>query len=280
MAIQIMTDSAADYTAAEIQRGNFICVPMGITFGEETFSDGVDLTRDQFYERLQGGEFPTTSQPSPADFQQYFKAAKKAGDDMIVVLISSELSGTYQGAMLAKEMVEYDRIFIIDSLNATVSMRILINRAIQMRAEGRSAEEIVEELEQLKGRIQLYAGLDTLEYLAKGGRISSTVANLGNLVNLKPIITLTPQGTVEMCGKQIGFNRTCRAVAKFVKENMPDPDYPVYYIYTHDKKNCLSFLTAMRKEGMNFGKPKLRGVGPTIGTHIGIGAFGIVYVRQ
>ncbi len=279
MAIRIITDSAADYTVAEIEKQNFQCVPMSVNFGQESFADGVDITRQQFYERLEKGEFPSTSQPAPGEFLKYFEEAKNAGDEVIAILISKELSGTIQGAELAKQLLGYDKIYIVDSKHATVSMRILVNRALVLRQEGRSAQEIVEEITALRDRVCIFAGLNTLEYLAKGGRLSKGQANLGNLVNLKPLITFQ-DGKVVVCGKQIGFRRAFKQVAKLVEENMPDTSYPVYYIYTHDKTNCLSFVATLKKMGFDFGRPKLRGVGPTIGTHIGIGAFGIVYVKK
>lgn len=279
MAIRIITDSAADYTVAEIEKGNIQCVPMFVNFGGETFADGVEITRQQFYERMEKGEFPTTSQPAPGDFLKYFEDAKNAGDEVIAILISKELSGTLQGAELAKQMLGYDKIHIIDSRHATVSMRILVNQAVKLRQEGKSADEIEKEITALRDRVCIFAGLNTLEYLARGGRISKGQANLGNLVNLKPLITFR-DGKVTVCGKQIGFRHAFKQVAKLVRENMPDTDYPVYYIYTHDKTNCLSFVSALKKSGLDFGRPRLRGVGPTIGTHIGIGAFGIVYVKK
>ncbi len=279
MAIRILTDSAADFTPAEIERNHIQCVPMTVTFGADSYQDGVDLTREAFYERLQKGEYPSTSQPAPAAFLEHFQEARDAGDDLIAVLISGELSGTVQSAQLAKDLLGYDRIFIVDSRHATVSMRFLVNEAIKLRAEGKNAHEITEALEGLSGRIVLLAGLDTLEYLAKGGRISRNQANLGNLVNLKPLITFE-DGSVKLCGKQIGFRRAYRQVAKLMEEQEPDPDYPVYFLYTYDKSNCFGFIASLKRQGVELGRPKLRGVGPTIGTHIGIGAFGVVYVKK
>lgn len=277
MAIRIITDSAADYTAKEIQKRGVGCVPMSVTFGETTYEDGLDLTKEAFFEKLQAGEYPTTAQPSPDRFVTIFEEARAAGDDVIAVLISSELSGTYQGALLAKQLVGYDRVHVIDSRNATVSMRILVNEAVKMRDAGNTAQEIVEMLEDLRTRIYLVAGLDTLSYLAKGGRISGGAAGFGNLVNLKPIVTVE-DGKVVLCGKQIGMRRTYKQVQRFVEEHPRDEAYPVYYLYAYDRTNCLNFVATLKKSGIDFGKPHLRGIGATIGAHIGVGAFGIVYV--
>ncbi|MDO5540971.1 MAG: DegV family protein [Eubacteriales bacterium] len=280
MAIRIITDSAADYSAQEIERRDIICIPMSISFGEENYLDGVDLSKEEFFEKLMSqSEFPKTAQPSPMVFMDHFKEAKEAGDTVIAILISSALSGTVQTAIMAKDMIEYDNIYIMDSKNATLGMRILVDRAVVLKEQGKSAEEIVEELETLRDRIRLYAGLDTLEYLYKGGRLSKGQAVIGNLVNLKPAVTITEEGTVELCGKQIGIRHVYKQLAKIVEEDAPDVEYPIYFLYSYDKKNCAGFIQYLQKKGMDFGAPKIRGIGATIGSHIGTGAFGIVYVK-
>lgn len=281
MAIHIITDSAADYSAQEIVRRGITCIPMSVSFGEEHYLDGVDLTKEDFFEKLVSQPvFPKTAQPSPMAFLEQFKKAKEAGDTVIAILISSELSGTIQAATMAKDMLEYDKIYIVDSKCVTLGMRILTDRALVLREQGKSAEEIVGELEELRGRICLYAGLDTLEYLYKGGRLSKGEAAIGNLVNLKPMVTVTQQGKVELCGKQIGIRHVYKQFAKIVGEDMPDMEYPIYFVYSYDKKNCAGFIQYLQKKGLDFGVPKLRGIGPTIGSHVGTGAFGIVYVKQ
>lgn len=279
MAIRIITDSAADYSAKEIERRNITCVPLSITFGETTYL-GTELEKEAFYELLMGEEeFPTTSQPAPTRFLDCFEEAKEDGDEVIVVVLSGALSGTVQSATLAKSMAEYDKIYIVDSKTATLGMRILVDRAVVMRDKGCTAEEIVKELEELKGRIRIYAGLDTLEYLCKGGRLSRSAANIGTLVNLKPVIMVNQEGAVEVCGKQIGVRHAFKQIIKIVEEDQPDDSYPVYYVYSHDKKNCMGLIQAMQKKGLDFGEPKVRGIGATIGAHVGPGAYGIVYVK-
>ena len=280
MAIRIITDSAADYSVQEIEKRNITCVSMAITFDEDTYLDGKEITKDEFYERLMGTEvFPKTSQPSPTSFLECFEEAKEAGDSVIAILVSGSLSGTIQSAQLAKSMAEYDDIHIVDSKNVTLAMRILVDRAVVMRDKGFAVEEILAELEDLKGRIRIFAGLDTLEYLCKGGRLSRTSANIGTLVNLKPVVTINEEGTVEVCGKQIGVRHAYKQIIKIVEEDQPDTNYPVYFIYSYDKKNCLGLIQALQKKGLDFGTPKTRGIGATIGAHIGPGAYGIVYVK-
>lgn len=281
MAIRIITDSAADYSAQEIEKRNITCIPMSVTFGETEYLDGKTITKEEFFELLTTSkDFPKTSQPAPASFLECFEEAKEAGDTVIAILISGSLSGTFQNANLARNMAEYENIYLIDSKTASLGMRVLIDRAVKMRDAGASATEIVKEVESLKSRIRIYAGLDTLEYLAKGGRLSKTAATIGNLANLKPIITVTEDGTVSLCGKQMGIRHACKQVAKLVMAEEPDRNCPIYFLYSHDQKNCAAFIHTLKKSGLEIESPKVRGIGPIIGTHVGIGAFGIVYVSK
>lgn len=279
MGIQIITDSAADYSAQEIERRGIICVPMTVSFGEETFQDGVDLTKEAFFERLvSSSEIPKTAQPSPAQFLEHFERAKAAGDTVIAILISGELSGTIQAAAIARDMAEYDNIYIIDSRNATLGMRILVDRAAFLREKGESAEKIVQEVEALIPRIRIYAGLETLEYLYKGGRLSKSQAAIGSLVNLKPVVRVI-DGKVELFSKQIGLRHVNKVLEKVLCEECPDETYPIYFLYSYDKKNCAAFIKYLAKNGIEYEEPKLRGIGATIGSHIGTGAYGIVFVK-
>lgn len=279
MSIQIITDSAADYNIEELKRREIVCVPMSVSFGDEHYIDGVTITKEMFYEKLiEGKETPKTSQPSPADFLDKFEAAKEAGDTVIAILISSALSGTYQTAMMAKNMAEYDNIYIIDSRSASLGMRLLTDIAVNMREQGALAGEIVNKLEELKKKIRIYAGLDTLEYLYKGGRISKGVAGIGTLANIKPVVTFSSQGNVELCSRQIGIRHAIRQTVKLVNEDKPDERYPVYYLYSHDRSNVAGFIRALEKTGFAVENPRIREIGPTIGSHIGQDAFGIVYI--
>ena len=281
MAIRIITDSAADYSAQEIEKRQITCIPMTVSFGDKEFMDGKNITKDEFFKLLtEGKDFPKTSQPSPSNFLECFEEAKEAGDSVIAILVSSALSGTLQNAVLAKSMADYENIFIIDSKIATLVMRILVDRAVKLRDAGRTVQEIVDEVENLRPRLRLFAGLDTLEYLAKGGRLSKTSATLGNLANLKPIITFTAEGNVSLCGKQMGIRHACKQVAKLTMADAPDMDCPIYLLYAYEQKNCAAFLHTLQKSGLNLDSPKVRGIGPIIGTHIGTGAFGIVYVAK
>ena len=193
--IRIITDSAADFSAEELRQYGLTMVPLQVTFGEDTYEDGVTLTPEIFWSRIMSGENPKTSQPSPDAFLTVFEEAKAAGDSVLCVLLSSALSGTVQSATLARSMADYDDIHIVDSLQAATAEKMLVLRACQLRDEGKlSAAEMAEALRSFTKRIKLYACLDTLDYLARGGRIPQAAASLGSLVQLKVIVHITEEG--------------------------------------------------------------------------------------
>lgn len=187
--IRVLVDSSSDYMQAEAQKNNLEFVPLTVMINDVTYKSGVELTHDEFYEKLiDGKEFPKTAQPSPQDFLTIFEDAKEKGDDVICILLSSALSGTCQSAHLAKNMADYDNIYIIDSLSAIAGMRIMAEYAVKLSSEGMPASEIAEKIEAIKSKVKIIAGVDTLEYLCRGGRLSRTAATIGELADRKSVV--------------------------------------------------------------------------------------------
>lgn len=277
--IRLIVDSSADYSKAELESKQLTLVSLTISLDDQNYLDGVDITRDQLYEWLiESKGFPKTSQPSPEDFLKHFKAAKAAGDDVICILLSSALSGTCQSAHLAKDMVDYDKIHIVDSLSATHLIRFLANKACSMRDAGNTAEEIVDAVEDLKGRTKVIAAVDTLEYLCRGGRVSRAAATIGNLANLKPIITVNPEGEVAVLAKCVGKNKSMSYIVSAMQEYELDEAYPIYSIYSYGVENCISLEARVVSAGYTLHSRKQ--VGATIGCHVGPGAFGVLFVHK
>ena len=186
--IKLIIDSAADIGKEEAKEKGIIMLPMLITIGEEEFYDGVNLSPQEFWEKLiESDVLPKTSLINSFRFEEAFEKYTKNGDELIVITISSKLSGTYESARQAAEKFN-GKVHVIDSLNACVGERLLCNYALRLIEQGLSAQEIVKELEEQKKRIKVMALLGTLEYLKKGGRISSTVAFVGELISLKPVV--------------------------------------------------------------------------------------------
>ena len=273
--IRILVDSGSDYRSAAGSKDYF--VPLTVSIGGHDYQDGVDLTGDQFYHLLTTREeFPKTSQPSPEAFFKIFRTAKIQGDEVLCFSLSSALSGTYQSATIAKEMVEYDGIYIVDSCMASHLIGYLVDYARKAIAEGKSAATIAQECEQLKTRVRVFAGLDTLEYLYKGGRLSRAGAAVGQVAGIKPVVTFSPEGTVAIAAKAIGVPRAMQAILNKVKQAEIDPDFPVYSLYTSGTAHTEKLEKSLQDLGISVSDR--RQVGPTIGAHVGPNVYGVVFV--
>ena len=186
MSIRIIVDSTADLPPQVRRR--VVVVPLTVHFGEEEFIDGVDITGQEFYEKLAVTKvLPTTSQASPYAFSAAFGQAVADGDDVVAIVVSSKLSGTYQSAVIAAE--DYPgRVFVVDSENIALGCAILTEYALRLVDEGMNAQSIAAALEQVRSRVRLLAVVDTLEYLQRGGRLSKTAAIAGGLLAIKPVM--------------------------------------------------------------------------------------------
>ncbi len=280
MSVRILTDSCAEFTREELASYNVRAVALQTIFGEETFLAGETLDRDVFWNRLIAGENPTTSQPSTDSFIKVFEEIKESGDEAVYIAVSSGISGTMQGSVLAKSMVEFDGLHIIDSNTATAAQKILVIHACRLRDEGKTAQEIVSAVEELSKRVHVFAGVDTLEYLARGGRISKGAASIGTLAQLKPLVYMSEEGKVEVFAKAIGRHRAIDTLVKKVESLGVDTDYPIIPIYSYNTENCESFLKKLDKIGIPSNRKMMSELGATIASHIGPNLYGLCFVRK
>jgi DegV family protein with EDD domain len=280
MGVRIITDSTSDISLEQAKKMGISIVPLKVIFGDKEYREGIEISMDAFYSRLAEAEkLPTTSQPSPDDFLVHFNQAKEAGDSVVVILIASKLSGTYQSAVIARDMAEYSRIFIIDSLNTITGLRLLINHAVTLRNRGVSADCIADTIESLKEKVVLLAVVDTLEYLYKGGRLSKSSAILGSLLNFKPVITLK-DGAIGVVGKERGTNKAIARILDAIDETGAiDSTYPVYFGYTFENSKTL-VLQEKVTEKYRLEDYKMFPVGCVVGTHVGPGACVITYIKK
>lgn len=278
--ITIITDSASDIS--QNNNKGVTVLPMTITFGEENYEDGVSLTPDNFYMKLiESSALPKTSQVSPYAFGQAYENSLKSADYVIVITLSSKLSGTYQSACIAAD--DYDgRVFVIDSENVTVGEQILVDYALSLIDKGIEVNTIVSQLNTIKKRIRLVALLDTLEYLKNGGRISSGAAFLGNVLSIKPVIAIV-DGEVSFLGKARGSKQGNNFLIQQV-DTYGGIDYslPVLLGYT----GCSTVLmdkyikdSSSLWEG-RIPVPDIIQVGATIGTHIGPGGIAVAFFSK
>ena len=278
--IHIITDSTSDITQAQAAKEDFIVVPLHNLFGEEEYLDGVTISTEEFYQRLVTTEdLPTTSQPSPEEFLTHFNRCKEEGSSAVVITISSKLSGTFQSAGIAKEMCEYDEIYLVDSLTATLGLNCLVQYAKILRERGLSAREIAKELEEKKHKIRVFALVDTLKYLKKGGRLSASAALAGTLLHIKPIIEVK-DGIVEVAAKSRGLQGAYKKMMELTEEaNGIDREFPYTIGYTGDVNSTLNFET-YTKECLKIQDITKIAIGSTIGVHAGPGACGIAFFSR
>lgn len=280
MAIRIITDSAADFDAAVAKRRRIDVVPMTIQFGSASFLAGKNLSNEVFFQLLQAGkENPSTSQPTPAAFLRLFEEAKAAGDQVVAILLSGALSGTLQSAEIAREMCDYEPIYLVDSHSATAGIQILVNYACKLRDGGLPAASIPAELDRLKEKIRIFAVIDTLEFLRRGGRLSGFQAGLGSVTKLKPTIAVR-DGMVGIVGKSFGTAAAVKHLMKMLEEHPIDDDFPSYFLYSDDKSREELLLPKLKEQGRLPLRLHYCGIGPAIGTHIGPGALGMAYVER
>lgn len=274
--IKIMLDSSSD---SKTNHPYDYYIPLTVDIDGRCYKDGIDLRPQKFYKLLTSAkEFPKTSQPSPDDYMPFFEEAKQNGDEIIYLCVSSNLSGTFQSANIAKEMVEYEKIHIVDTKTVTHLIGMLARHADKLRSEGVSAEEIVAQILELRDKQVVFAGLHTMEYLYKGGRLSKTSAAVGSIANIKPIVTISQEGKVESCAKAIGIKRAISTIIKQIQSMEIDDCFPIWSICTVDTENCEALETALTDAGITI-NDRMQ-IGPTIGAHVGPGVYGIAFIRK
>ena len=279
--VRLITDSAADFEPFELERLNIACIPIKVMLGETEYEENVNLTKDQFYALLkETGASPKTSQPSPRFLMDLYEEAKAAGEEALYITLASVLSGTYQSAAMICDDADSELCHVLDGCNATGGQRLQLEYAARLRDEGKTAAEIMEALKGIQSKIVLYACIDTLEYLYRGGRISQTVYKLGTMAQVKPIIRLIETGAIEVPAKAIGMRKGMDMLCKRVEQQKPSKDHNFYVMYTADRDIGRTLAEKIRTMGIEVPEERIIQVGAGIGSHIGPNACGIVYVAE
>jgi len=277
MGVRIIIDSTVN-VKKELD-GRFPVVPLTINFGSESYADNVEMDHNTFYKKLVESEvLPTTSQPTPDAFAKAFEEAVNAGDEVVVITISSRLSGTYQSANIAAADFE-GKVFVVDSYTVTIGAGILVERAVKLAAEGKSAAEIAATLEKEKENIRVFAVVDTLEYLKKGGRVSAAVAFAGGLLNFKPVIAIA-DGVVQSITKGRGNKQANQLMNTEVeKSGTVDFEKPILIGYTGADDSLMHTYIADYADmwGGDAAKINTAQIGSVVGTHAGPGAVAVAY---
>lgn len=278
MATRIITDSASDIV--DFPNPNLTVLPMTVAFGSTVYHDGVDLTHERFYDLLvESDELPSTGAVSPGVFAQAYDEAQAAGEDVVVVTLSSKVSATWQSARIAAE--GRDGVHVVDSLSSCIGERVLVEYALMLAERGLPAADIAARLERARSRVHMLALLDTLEYLRRGGRIGSAAAAAGALLALRPVVTMT-DGEVELLGKARGSKNARNLLVELVGEHPIDFAMPFCLAYTAGGEAMLKKYVRDSSdlwEGIVDALP-ICSVGATIGTHAGPGAIAVAYFSQ
>ncbi len=269
--LQIITDSSAEISAEEAAALGVKIVPLVVIFGEKEYAEGENLTKTQFYARLTAGEFPHTSQPSEEAFTSVF--AETNGEEALAILISSTLSGTVNTARLAARDGGFTKVHVYDSLCTTAMLRVMVETAAKNREK--PVEEVVAMLDALRPRLRIHAYVDTLEYLYKGGRLKKSVSVVGDLLGVKPLVTVSMGGSVVMAGRAHGRKRALKELAERFTAEETDPEYPVYFLCTDTEEPARALMQAVHREG-----EAVFQICCAVGTHIGPNAAGYVYVAK
>jgi len=282
MSVKIIVDSASDIKVTFAQQQNLGFAPLRTILAGTEYRDGIDILPDEFFEKLEANkEVARTSQVNVSEFAAMYEEAVNAGDDVIVITISSGLSGTYQSAVIAA--ADYPgRVYVIDSLSATAGEQVLIEQAIRLRDAGKSAADIFAELDEMRKKARLFVRLETLEYLKHGGRISKTSAAVGGLLNIKPILTLNGEGKLETVGKARGINMSHKMLNDSIRScGGIDFTKPVVITYAGDLADgtVQKYLEDSKDiYGDHVDQLTIGQLGCVIGTHSGPGAIVVSFV--
>lgn len=280
--IKIIIDSASDIAKDEADEMGIYLISMKVRFGDVEYSDGVDITKKEFFEKLiESAELPQTSQVNEYSWEESFGELTADGSEVIAITISSKLSGTYSSAVKAAKKFG-GKVHVVDSIQACIGERVLLRYALRLVNEGKSAVEIVKELNDKKHKIQLLAVLDTLKYLRKGGRISSVAAIAGELLSIKPVICIT-KGEIKLLGKAMGSKKSNNLLNQLV-EKCGGIDFDMPYALAYSGLSDL-YLQKYLNDSEHLWKGKTdyipsHMIGSTIGTHAGPNAIAVSFFAK
>jgi DegV family protein with EDD domain len=282
--VAIVTDSTSNLPIEVTRNLPIFTLPLQVIWGGETYRDGVDISSDQFYERLKTDKvLPTTSQPSPAAFRDQYVKLMEEGYDILTITITSKLSGTFDSAFQAKTMLPGSRIELVDSQTTSLALGLHVLRVAQMAAQGATLKEVKETAELARDHCGVFFVLNTLEYLHRGGRIGGAAAFVGTMLNLKPILEIR-NGRVEAMERvRTSAKAIDRLLDLFEERVRKDKcQMSVATMYADTPREAEGLLgRAKARFGPGDVKEDFIGrVGPVLGVHTGPGALGIAYLTE
>ena len=271
----IITDSTCDMTLSETEALDVEMLSLIVNFGEEEFADKRTITNEEFYLKLKiSQKLPTTSLIGVGDFATAFERHNK--EDILVLTLSSKVSGTYQSAVMAKEALGRDDIYIVDTETVSIGLGLLVKIAAEKRNNGESAEQIAGEITELAKKLKVFAILDSLKYLVKGGRLTGAQGAIGSMLAFKPIVTMQ-DGIVQNISKKSGLKAVVAELARIIAEQGGiNFDMPIRFAHSG---NLPLLLMIYEKLGY-FPQEEPYYIGSIVGTHTGPGAAAIAYFEN
>lgn len=275
---KIITDSSCGITQQEAKELGVIVLPLNLQFCGENYRDGIDLSTDELYKKIfekEGKkEVPKTSLITPATFKEVFEEVIADGFVPVVLPIASVLSGTYNSACIAKDMLEGKEIYVVDSKSALGCVEIMIRHIVA--TEYQTAKELLDDIEYMKEHLNFLSIPDDLEYLVVNGRLTKTKGLLGKILQIKPIIQLDKEGVLTPIATIRGLKRAFHQVCEYLKEFPIDFSYPFEYGYSTIVENVNNLIEITKEFVNRIVKPKQ--LSPAVGAHVGPGASAIFYI--
>lgn len=275
--IKIITDSTADLPVEIIEKYDIEAIPLLVNFGDKVYKDSIDIKIEELFNKIDTEDiFPKTSQINPQRFYQYYKKYIDEGYSIVSIHISSKMSGTYQSACLAKEMLETDKIIVIDSNNVTSGLGLLVIKACRLKEQGLSIKEIAKEIKETIPHVKSVLAFETLDYLVKGGRLSKTVGFIGNVLGIKPILAVE-DGEMVVKDKVRGSKKAIRAIFEYINKLGLKDGEPCILLHVENKDILQTLRENLQNDGTDFIECK---VGCVVGIYAGPRACGIFFIED
>ena len=279
MAVKLIIDAGCDLSQKQAEALGVILVPMTIRFGNKEYRSGIDLSHEEFYNKLaESADLPTTSQPAPFVYEEIYRKIKHHGDEAVVLCVSSALSGTYQSAVIASDGYE-DCIYVVDTRAVSLAQKILLDYAIALKTHGVSAKEIADAVEKKKDDVCAYGAVETLEYLIKGGRLSKAAGAVGSVLGIRPILCLQG-GELAVAGKARGTKGAITMTHDLVSKVGIDFSMPFSIGYTGTDRHVVDAFLESPNSPWKEQEPPVFNVGSTVGTHTGPGLFIAAFFKK
>lgn len=276
MGVKIITDSTSDFALSYAEQLGVEVVSLQVNFGKEEYVDKVTISNEEFYEKLKiSKELPTTTL---VNVEQFIKIFEKYSDDEIVgIFLSSKLSGTCQSAMIAKDTLQRADIHIVDSGSVTIGLALLVKEAVRLQRAGESAEQIAQKIELMACKVKIFAVIDTLKYLIKGGRLDKASGIVGSMLGLKPIICVY-DGVITSVDKARGMKKAITRLAQIVQESKVDKNKKMLFAHSDNFDDLESLIGQLSLKGVTEDDKLV--IGSVVGTHAGPGAVAIAFFEE